>query len=484
MLSPLIQRWHGEGGYREVLFIAIPLILSTGSLTIQHFVDRMFLTWHSTEAIAAAMPAGIVNFTFMSIFIGTTTYVNTFVAQYWGAKQYKRIGPAVWQGLYFSLFAGLIILPLYPLASRIFALAGHDLNVQQLEINYFQILIFAGLPVTASSALAGFFSGRGKTKTVMWVTFVSTGVNIILDYGLIFGNLGLPSMGIKGAALATVISQFVRLAIYLLLLFRPSYEKQYRVLSGWKPDKELFIRLLRFGFPNGLHYFLEMTGFTFFIMLAGKLGTIPLAATNITFNINHLAFMPMIGFGMGLSILVGKRLGENRPSIAQRSTWSTFHLAFLYMSIIAAAYAFVPKLFLIPYAIKSNPQQFELIASLSINMLKFVALYSLFDTMNIIFAAAIKGAGDTRFVMGISVLLSWILMVIPSYIFIIVLKKGIYTIWGCATFYISIMGLVFLLRFLGGKWKTMRVIENYPEQSNGWFPPIKQQAQPGPHTET
>jgi MATE family multidrug resistance protein len=202
-----------------------------------------------------------------------------------------------------------------------------------------------------------------------------------------------------------------------------------------------------------------MTGFTIFILLAGRYGTIPLAATNITFNINHLAFMPMIGLGMGLSILVGRRLGGNQPELAEKTVWSTFQLTISYMILIAVGYAFLPKLFLWPYAANADPNKFIPIKNLAINLLKFVALYSIFDTMNIIFAAAIKGAGDTRFVMLISVILSWILMVIPSYLISVVFEKNIYIIWGCITLYICVLGLVFFFRFLGGKWKTMRVIE-------------------------
>jgi MATE family multidrug resistance protein len=460
MLSRIRHRWRVVGGYREVIVFSIPLILSTGSWTIQHFVDRVFLTWYSPAAIAAAMPAGMINFTLMSFFIGTAAYIGTFVAQYSGAGRDTRIGPTVWQGLYFSLIAGLMVLPLFPLAPKIFALAGHAPEVQSLETIYFQVLIFGAFPTAASSALAGFFSGRSKTRIVMWVSFIMTGTNIILDYGLIFGNWGMPALGVRGAALATVISQCAGFGIYFYLMTRPSLARKYLTILGWKPEKELLARLIRYGVPNGMHYFLEMIGFTLFILLVGRFGTVSLAASNITLNINHLAFMPMMGLGMAVSILVGQRLGENRADIAQRTTWSTFHLTFIYMVTIASAYALLPKLFLLPYASRSDPLQFEPIAKLSVNLLKFVAFYCIFDTMNIIFSAAVKGAGDTRFVMIISVILSWTLMVIPSYIVSVVFHKGIYSIWIFATLYITTLGIVFLLRFLTGKWKTMRVIED------------------------
>lgn len=122
----------------------LPLILSTGSWAVQHFVDRMFLTWYSPEAIAAAMPAGILNFTLMSFFIGTASYVSTFVAQYHGAGMRHRIGPVLWQGIYFSMLGGVLVLCLIPLAAPVFDLVGHDEAVRRNEIVYFQVLCLGG----------------------------------------------------------------------------------------------------------------------------------------------------------------------------------------------------------------------------------------------------------------------------------------------------------------------------------------------------
>lgn len=456
------NRWSREGGYREVLKLAFPLILSTGSWSIQHFVDRMFLTWYSPQAIAAATPAGILNFTFVCLFIGTATYVNTFVAQYHGAQRHHRIGPAVWQGLYFALLAGIVVLGLIPLAGPIFGLAGHQPAVRKLEVQYFRILCLGAAPVVAGSAVSGFFSGRGKTWTVMWVNFIATGVNIILDYALIFGHWGFPAWGIRGAAWATVASGCVSAAIFLGIMLRPRYRDRFATLKGWKPEKELFRRLLRFGFPNGVQFMLDMLGFALFIILVGRFGTVPLAATNIAFNINTLAFMPMIGCGMAVSILVGQRLGRGQPKLAARSTWSAFHLTIVYTTVFAFAYLLLPRLFILPFGAQANPEGFVAINHVVRVLLRFVALYCLFDTMNIIMAAAVKGAGDTRFVMTVSVLLSWTVMVIPSYLASIIFHWGLYAVWGFATAYISLLGIIFLLRFLGGKWQTMRVIEEIP----------------------
>ena len=453
------SRWTEEGGYRQLLVVAIPLILSTAAWSIQHFVDRMFLSWYSPEAIAAATPAGVLNFSLMSLFIGTAGYASTFVAQYYGAKRYQRIGPVIWQGVYISVLGGGVLLFFIPFARPLFDLVGHDPLVRGHEVAYFQVLCLGGGPVIASSAMAGFFAGRGRTWPVMWVNAMATAVNIVLDYALVFGNWGFPELGIKGAGIATALSGIFSFLAYAVLILHISRGKNYYILKGWRPEKRLFWRLLRFGFPSGVQFFLDMAGFSIFILLVGRLGTTNLAATNIAFNISTLAFMPMIGCGMAVTVLVGQYLGKNRPDLAQKSAYSGFHVTFLYMAGIAAAYVSFPEIFVAPFAARADPENFNEISALTIILLRFVAVYSLFDTMNIIFASAIKGAGDTRYVMFMIVIISSLVLVIPTYVAIVVLDKGIVIAWILISIYAIVLGIAFYCRFLGGKWKAMRVIE-------------------------
>ena len=459
----LKNRWNREAGYREVLVIAIPLILSTASWSVQHFVDRMFLAWYSPETIAAAMPAGMLHFSMVSIFMGTAGYVSTFVAQYYGAKRYHRIGPALWQGVYMSLIGGLLILIAIPFAGPIFSLVGHSPQVQQNEVEYFRILCLGGGFYIASYALSGFFSGRGKTWPVMWVNAFTTIVNLTLDYALIFGNWGFPELGIKGAGIATVAAGVFSFLLFLAVLASGNTNRTYHTIQGWRLDKELFIRLLRYGFPSGVQFFLEMAGFTGFILVVGRLGTASLAATNIAFNINTLAFMPMIGFGIAISVIVGQYLGADKSDLAQSAVYSGFHLTLAYMLAIGAAYVLVPDIFVAPFAHQADPQSFSEIYRYSVVLLRFVAIYSIFDAMNIIFCSAIKGAGDTRYVMFVTVLLSVFVLIVPVYIAIEVLESGLMVAWVLATAYVTLLGVTFYLRFLGGKWKAMRVIELEPQ---------------------
>ncbi|HPC46994.1 MAG TPA: MATE family efflux transporter, partial [Deltaproteobacteria bacterium] len=294
---------------------------------------------------------------------------------------------------------------------------------------------------------------------VMVVTVAATALNLVLDYALIFGRMGMPEMGIRGAALATVASGVFSVVAYVSVMVRDPYRTTFATLSGWRFDSELFGRLVRYGMPSGVQFFLDMAGFTAFVLIVGRLGTTSLAATNIAFNINSLAFMPMIGVGIAVSVLVGRYIGMGRPDLATRSTYAGFFITTVYMGTVAALYVLVPWLFTAPFASQAQQGSFDEIRRLTEVLLRFVALYSLFDTMNVVFASALKGAGDTRFVMYGIVSVSALVLVLPTWIAVMVLGMGIMAAWAWATAYVILLGFVFFLRFLQGRWKTMRVIE-------------------------
>jgi len=461
MKSWLLDRWHKPGGCAEVLNLSLPLIISIGAGSIQMFIDRIFLTWYSADAMAAALQAGITSFAIASLFLGTVSYVNTFVAQYTGAGLHQRIGTAVWQGIYLSTIAGLLTLLLISVTRFVFEWVGHEQVVRQYEIIYFRIMCIGALPLLMGSVLASFFTGRGDTKTVMLVNLGATFVNIVLDYLLIFGRFGFPRWGVAGAAWATVAAYLFSVVFYFGLFVRAKHRVKCDTLRGFRIDIELIIRILRYGLPNGVQFMFDVSAFAVFVMFVGKIDKTALAATSIAFGINTLAFMPMLGIGTAVSTLVGQALGKNRPLLAQRSTWSGFYLTYGYMTVLALGYWLVPGWFLYPFSIRADPSEFVVIKPMATNLLCFVAFYCLFDTGNIIFSAALKGAGDTRFVMVLSVVLSWLVMVFPSWA-AVKYGYGLYVAWGFATAYVCILALVFLLRFLAGRWKSMRVIEVVP----------------------
>ena len=461
------HRWGAEGGYREFLRLALPLILSTASWSVQHFIDRVFLTWHSTAALAAALPAGMASFTFLSLFMGIVGYANTFVAQYIGARRPERVGPAVWQGIYLALVSGLLALIPASLAGPLFDLIGHDAIIRQEETEYFRILCYGTGPQVLSTAASCFFSGRGQTWVVLAVNVVAILVNILLDYGLIFGHWGLPQMGIAGAAWATNIGLMIAALSFIGLFLRKRYREEFATLRGWRFDPKLFRRLLRFGGPNGLNFMLDIMAFSLFILVVGKLGPIPLAATNLAFNVNSLAFMPLIGCGIAISTMVGQRLGRDAPAEAEYCTWTGFHMAFAYMGTMVLGYVFLPEFFLSPFGLRAQDADFIEARDTAVVLLRFVAVYCLFDAFYMVFTAALKGAGDTRYIMWVSVTMAWAIMVIPSFVALTYFDAGLFVLWGFICAFIIIMGMVFFLRFRTGKWKSMRVIEQAPAVGEG-----------------
>jgi multidrug resistance protein, MATE family len=458
MIRYLTTRWRGEGGYRQVLVLAVPLIFSTGSTSVQHFFNRIFLTWYAPDAVAAAMPAGMVSYALLCLFLGTVGYVGTFAAQYYGAGQEGRVGRVMWQSLWVALAGGLLCLATAPFAQRFFALAGHQPAVQRNETVFYTILCYGALPALVAAAFAGVLSGLGRTLPVMWVTLGAAALNVLLDWLLIFGHAGFPRMGIAGAGWAAGIANLASAIAFAAVVFGPGLRRRYGMLH-WRPDRELLLRLLAFGLPSGIQFFIDMAGFTVFILLVGRLGTADLAASTIAFNINTLAFMPMIGIGITVSVLVGQFVGRGDPAGARVAVRSAFEMTFGYMALVAGLFFFAPGMFLAPFAARSDPASFAAIAGIAAVLLRFVAVYTLFDGLNIVFSSAIKGAGDTRFVMAMIGAMSFGILIVPSYLAVAVFHVSIYACWGIATAYVIALGIAFLLRYRSGAWERMRVIE-------------------------
>ncbi len=458
MSVPFKSRWNAEGGYREVLAIAIPLILSTGAWSLLLFVDRMFLSWYSSAAIAAAMPAGMSSFAMLCLFIGTSAYVNTFVAQYYGAREEANIGVIVWQGIYFSALSIVIIIPAYFFAEYYFASIGHTQVVQELEIVYFKVLMFSAVFVVLNNTLSSLFSGLGKTLIVMWVSVLITVINIVLDYVLIFGRLGFPVMGIRGAAIATNIAIICGSMVLLMLVFQKKYRQRFHLGHVWRFDKKIFKRLIYYGLPNGLRLFIDMSSFTAFLMFIGILGTQQLAASNIAFNINALSFLPMVGLMIAVSVVVGQRIGEGKPQLAEKATWSAAHIALLFFGTLAVLYIFVPGLFIFPFTRHGGLSDLQGSAELIVILLRFIAFFGLFDALFLVFLGALEGAGDTRFIMKMSFVISILLLVLPCYVYIRYFLANIYVLWWIITVNVVLYYLVFYFRFIKGPWKSMNVI--------------------------
>jgi MATE family multidrug resistance protein len=254
------------------------------------------------------------------------------------------------------------------------------------------------------------------------------------------------------------VTAFTAITIMYLAVMGWMYSgSTYQLWAGRRFDRELFARLLRFGLPSGLQQFLDVGCWTMFVQLMGRLGKEELSATSLVFNLNGGVFIPLLGLGTAVTVLVGHRIGEGRPQLAVRTTWLAFGLASIYTLVFCGVYLLAPDLILKPYGLAGRDDLREMV----IGLLRFVAFYSFFDSMFVVFNSAIRGAGDTRFALGFSFSMGLLLLVLPTYAASAVYgPAGFSVAWYAVTVFITVLGLGFMARFQQGKWMTMRVIEH------------------------
>lgn len=444
--------------WKKILAIAWPLIIANSFWNLQLTIDRIFLGMHSTEALGAAMAVMGVFWVPMALLQQTASYVTTFIAQYFGAKKLDQIGASLWQGIYVSFVGGILFLGLIFVSPSFFNFVGHPENIRILETEYFNALCFSALPMALVAAFSGFFTGLGQTKTVIGINFIGLILNVLFDYILIFGNFGSPAMGITGAGYATALATVGGALFGALLIFRPKYEAAYQVFSNWKFKAELCLRFLKYGIPSGLQWAFEGLAFTTFLIIMGNLkqGEAALAGSSIAVTLMMLSVLPSMGIAQAVMTLVGQKLGEKKPDEAQHLTWEGAKISSIYMALVGLSFVFFPDFFIGWFENKSNTELWAQVQSITPDLLKFVALFTIFDSVYLNISFALKGAGDTRFVSYMALAVPWPLMVLPTFMF----KEhplAVQLAWAFASLYVIAITIILVFRFRQGKWKFMSV---------------------------
>ncbi|HRR33473.1 MAG TPA: MATE family efflux transporter [Kiritimatiellia bacterium] len=446
------------GGYREMWRIAAPLILSMASYTIMQFCDRVFLSRYSSVTIQAALPAGILAHTMICFFQALTGYAGTFTAHFHGAREPVQCVRSTIQGLWLALASWPLILLLIPLGLWMITLSGHAPEVSEAERVYFLILMAGGIMVPLNSAIGGYFMGIGRTMVNMIANAIGCSLNIALNYAMIFGHWGFPEMGIAGAAYATIVSGLVTCLIQLVLFWRESAFRAVGLPQVLKPDGELLARIIRFGTPSGLQLLMDVGSFAVFIMLTGRMGELALASSNIAFSINNLAFAPLLGFGLAASTVVGQHQGAQRPEAARRAGYTGLKMGLIYMCVIGATFVLFPREYFELFRSKDAGFTADELLGLGRTMLLLMTIWGLLDTVSIVLSGALKGAGDTRFVMIYMIIGSWALLV-PGSVLLLWAGVGILGLWVWLAVYVCVLAVGFWWRWQQGHWETIRVIE-------------------------
>jgi MATE family multidrug resistance protein len=445
-------------------------MLSTGLFSITLFVDRLFLFQYSDAAAAAAMSAGTLFWSVTCLPAGICGYTSTFVAQYLGVRRVDRAMHVVWQGCLLALALSPILVLLGLFSYRLFVAFGHSPELAKFEYEFFLGLVPGACATILSSALVGLFAGSGRPIVLLYCDAIATATNVVLDYGMIFGNLGFPRWGVAGAAIASSIS--LSLKCILLAIFAYWYLRNNR-FGAWpidssvsnklrdifKLDFPLMRRLIRFGWPAGVSVVAEAWSFAIIMMIVGNLGERPAAATTLALGVNVLAFIPLIGLGIAVGVLVGKYLVQSELATAQRVVQAALTIGVIYSGVFAVLYGLFPDQVMNVYAIGNDPVRFEAIKPELKPLLYFIAAYCVFDSFQVIFSGVLKGAGDTLFV-----LLGHAIAGFGTVGLAIVGQKlfgwdGLYYWWGVISVWVVLLAIIFTARYLHGGWKTKRVIE-------------------------
>lgn len=446
--------------YKEIWKIAWPLIIANSFWNIQLTIDRIFLGNYSTESLGAAMAVMGVFWVPMALLQQTSSYVTTFVAQYFGAKQEEKIGECFWQAIYISIIGGVLFLLLNFFSEPFFRMVAHSENIQTLEVKYFNSLGYSALPTALVAAISGFFTGLGESKKVIGINFVGLVFNVILDYILISGKFGFKAYGISGAGVATAIATYFAAIYGIIVIVRSPYFKNYSLGHSFHWNKKLMGKFLKFGLPSGFQWALEGLAFTVFLIIMGRLdnGEAALSSSSIAVTVMMLAILPTMGIAQAVLTLVGQKMGEQKPNEAVNYTWKGIHISFFYILMVAISFWTIPEFYLSWFKNDSNQELWRQVSLLAPKLLSIVGIFTIFDSMYLNISFALKGAGDTKFVSLMALIIPWPLMVLPAYLFIGNPDAALLS-WQFALLYVFVLNAILLWRFRQGKWQNIKVID-------------------------
>lgn len=436
----------------RLLSLAMPIIALMVTRMLMGFVDFTMVSQLGTDATAAISPATILVFNVMVLGMGPATSAQTFAAQCLGRGDKKKAAAYAWQTIYLGAVFFLLSAPMSMLSDAVWTLFGTESAVRTLAIEYCRVAFWSmGFSVVAFG-LEGFFNGVQKPTVALWSAIIALLVNILANYALIFGNFGMPALGIQGAAYATVFAWMVRTAVCVsVLIFTKEFREEYDTLNNWRFDAVLMRDYLKVGWPVAIQFVLDVGAWTFFLnIIIASYGTKALAASAIGFQLLHLSFMPAIGFGMAASSLIGHAIGEQRHRLASFRARVGVGVNASFMFCIGLLFFFgrywLPSLF----------NQDNEVINMTAIVLFWAATYQLFDAFGITYSFALRGAGDTHWPAVAVILHCWIIFVGGGYIASRYFPEyGINGPWMMCTIYIATLSMVLWRRFERGAWKKI-----------------------------
>ena len=432
-----------------LLALAWPIIVARATQSVIGFSDALMSAPLGEKALAAVTTGALDAFVLVILPIGTAFIVQSFAAQLAGRGERTAARRYAWYGLALAAAAALVALAVTPLLGPVLGAFDFEPEVHALMTRYLQIRLTGVAAVVGMEVLGNWYAGLGKTRPHMLAGIVAMVSNLFLNWLLIQGHLGAPALGAAGAALASSLASWLAFGFIAVAFLR---ETGRRPPAGMRFAE--FRRMLRFGLPNGVNWFLEFGAFAVFLNVTmAHLGTVALASFNVVMQINSVSFMPAFGVTSAGAILVGQAIGRGARDDVPAIVWLTARTAMFWMVGVGLLYLVAPRVILGWFAPPTDRAP-EMVA-LGASLLMLSSAWQLFDGLAMTLAEALRAAGDTAWSMWARVILAWAVFTPASLLVVFVAGAGALASAVCFVGYLVLLAGAFVWRFRSGAWRRI-----------------------------
>ncbi len=443
-----------------MLKLATPMVVTTISFTVMQFVDRYMVSRLGTAALAAILPAQFVSFLPNSFAIGSIAILNTFVSQSLGRGAKTDCSNYFWQVVYMGFVYFVVILAImWPTAAWIFRTMGQPASVVDLEVAYFRIMLYAHLLAIVNYAGSQFFMGVHRPIITMYASLCGQVVNVAANYVLIFGKLGLPAMGIRGAGWGTFIGIGVAAVINVAVFLSDSVHTTFQSRRTLNIDFGKMLDLLRVGLPAGLGLMVNVAlwGMILFGLVGRVDGQEALAATSAVLSYTSFSVMPIVGIATALTAAVGKAIGQGRKDLAVKQTSVCSRFALVYMGVVGLCYVLFRDALMAFWSSDAKVKE------IGVQILICAAIYQVFHAARIIYGGSLRGAGDTVWLALVSAAGAVVVLGLGGTLVVLFFPSlGSLGPWLVATGSIITVGLANYWRFRSNRWTTIDLFKRRP----------------------
>ena len=407
-ILPARDGWRGE--IAATLRLSWPLAAANLLQMLTYAIDVMFIARLGEVQLAASALAVALFGLVLWAMSGLTGAVAPVIAAELGerAPALRPVRRATRMALWLCVISGVVGMGLCLLLGPLMRATGQDEAIIGLAEQYNYVIVFSLIPMLFNNVLRCFVSALDRPILATLITAGGIGVNALANYAFIFGNLGAPELGLRGAAVATIVTSLATLAAYLVVIRADTRLHRYRILGRWwSPDWARLWTIVKIGTPIGLTITAEAGIFGAAAFLMGNIGATQLAAHTVALQIAALAFQVPFGVGQAATIRVGYFYGARDRVGMQRAGWSGIAIGTGFMVLTAAAMVLVPKPLLAIYIDPEDAANAALVG-FALRYLKIAAAFQLFDGMQAVAVGALRGLQDTRVPMWIAAFSYWV----------------------------------------------------------------------------